>query len=115
MGMSLTALTKSGLKDWLIQRVSAIILLVYIIFLGAFFVMHLHSGYAQWHRLFTCEWVRIFTLLALFSLIAHAWVGIWTIFTDYIHCSVLRGILQILVILAFIACVVWGINILWGF
>ncbi len=114
MVSSVTGLTRSGLKDFLVQRVSAIILALYSLFLVGYFLGHPHLDFAHWNGLFACTWMRLFTVLALLSLIAHAWVGMWTIFTDYIHCAMGRAVLQILVILAFIAYVVWCISILWG-
>lgn len=114
MGISITGLTSSGLKDFLVQRVTAVIILLFTIYMVAFFICHPHATYQVWHSLFSCIWMKIFTVLALLSVLAHAWVGIWTIFTDYIHCSVLRGFLQIIIILAFAACFIWGITILWG-
>ena len=38
----------------------------------------------QWHALFSANWMRIFSLLALVALSVHAWVGMWTISTDYL-------------------------------
>jgi len=110
---SITNLTRSGLKDWFIQRISAVILAVYILFLVGYLLGHSDVDYASWKALFSCGWMRGFTLLAMLSLIAHAWIGVWTIFTDYIQCSVLRGFMQIIVAIAFLLYLVWTISILW--
>lgn len=114
MVKTISGLTGSGMKDWYIQRLTAFILLLYVIFLVVFCVSHSPVNYLVWHDLFSQLWVKIFTLLAAFSMIFHAWVGIWTIFTDYIHCSKLRGTLMTLVTIAFFAMIVWSIVILWG-
>ena len=110
----ITSLTKSGMKDWLLQRVSAVILAVYVFFLLGFFVSHPGVDYLQWKTLFSSVWMKSFTFLAMLSLIAHSWVGVWTIFTDYIKCSIGRGFLQIIVVLMFIAYLAWCMQILWG-
>ncbi|ODN42687.1 succinate dehydrogenase, hydrophobic membrane anchor protein [Piscirickettsia litoralis] len=114
MVSTITGLAKSGLKDWFIQRVSAVILAVYVLFLVGFFLVHPQVDFAAWKALFSNSCMRIFTLLALFSLAAHAWIGLWTVFTDYIKCGVLRGLLQVIVILAIFVYVVWAIQIIWG-
>ena len=111
---SITALGRSGISDWLIQRVSAIIMAFYLIFLTGYFLSHASIDYATWAGLFSHPSMRIFSLLCLLSLLGHAWIGIWTILTDYIKCPIARGTLQILIILAFIACLAWGIQTLWS-
>lgn len=58
--------------------------------------------------------MRYATLLALLSLIAHAWIGIWTVTTDYIKPLWLRLSMHGLVILALLLYVVWGVHIIWG-
>lgn len=113
MMQSATSLTSSGLRDWLIQRISAVILGLYVIFLAIYFVTHSHISFEQWQTLFANPWMRIFSLLALLSLAAHSWVGIWTVLTDYVKPIYIRLILEILMVIALIAYIVWGIEILW--
>ena len=38
----------------------------------------------------------------------------WTIATDYIKPTAIRLAFEIMVIIALLACVIWGIAILWG-
>lgn len=111
---NVTSLTQSGLRDWLVQRTSAIILGLYGIFLFAFLLLNKPLTFDVWHSLFSNNLMKLFTLLALLSLVLHAWVGIWTVFTDYIKPPLLRLTLQILMILSLICYFVWGIVILWG-
>jgi succinate dehydrogenase / fumarate reductase membrane anchor subunit len=108
-----TSLSSSGLRDWLIQRVTAIILAVYVIFLLIFVAAHSHLHYDQWQALFANPFMRIFSFLALLSLVTHSWVGIWTVLTDYIKCAWGRLFLEVLMILALICYLVWGVGILW--
>lgn len=114
MVSQLTALTKSGLKDWFIQRLSAVILGLYVIFIVAFLFAHPHPTFIQWSTLFSYTWMKILSLIVLISVLAHAWIGFWTVLTDYVHCSALRGLIQVCVILAIFACFVYGILILWS-
>ena len=108
-----TGLTSSGLKDWLLQRVSAVVLGIYTVFLLGYFIIHPNLTYSYWQGLFGNIWMRIATVIVLLSLLLHSWVGIWTIFTDYIKCPVLRGGLQVLMILALVGFFVWGIEIIY--
>ncbi len=114
MVSSITALGRSGLKDWFLQRISAVILALYALFLVGFFIGHMPVDYVAWSMLFAHGWMKIFTLIAVLSLIAHAWVGVWTILTDYVTCGCARAVIQIVVVLAFIVYFVWAIRILWS-
>ncbi len=110
---NVTSFTGNGLRDWLIQRVSAIILVAYTLFLFGFIFIHPHLTYDVWLDLFQNLFVKIFTVLALLSIYSHAWIGIWTVLTDYIKSTWLRGLLEVLVIIALIGYFVWGVAILW--
>jgi succinate dehydrogenase / fumarate reductase membrane anchor subunit len=114
MVKNITSFTGSGLKDWFLQRVTAVVLALYVFFLVGVFAFHHTLNFAEWSRLFSYGWVKVFTLVALLSLIVHAWVGVWTIFTDYIKCSVARGFLMTVICLGFISYIVWCVLILWG-
>lgn len=114
MVTSVTSLTGNGLKDWLLQRVSAIYLLVYFLWLTIYIVYHMPLDYMQWSNLFHCHVVQIATALALFMFLLHAWIGIWTVTTDYIKCTALRIGVQSLVALFLSAQFIWGLMIVWG-
>ncbi len=108
------SLTGSGLRDWLVQRITSLIMLVYIIFLLSFFVGHARIDYVCWQALFTTSIVRLLSSLFLFSVIWHAWVGVWTVVTDYIKPFFLRLIIQTVVVVALLLYLMWGLAILWG-
>ena len=57
--------------------------------------------------------IRIFTLLAVLSLAAHAWIGLWTVGTDYIKATAVRIAYQSLVILILLALLLWTVQIIW--
>ena len=120
MVTSVTSMGRSGLYDWLMQRVSAVILLVYFLFVS--YILVSGVDYASWKELFGQTWMRIFSLLALVSLAVHAWVGMWAVVTDYFTerlmgqtGNVLRFLLQVVCGITMFIYVVWGIQILWGY
>lgn len=119
MVTSVTSFGRSGLSDWLVQRVSAVILLAWFLCVGASLLGGI--DYAGWKAMFELTSMRIFTLLAILSLAAHAWIGMWSVGTDYLTermmgkaGNVLRLVYQIACSLAIFVYVVWGIQILWG-
>jgi succinate dehydrogenase / fumarate reductase membrane anchor subunit len=119
MVTAVTSFGRSGLSDWLVQRVSGVILLAWVLCIGASLIGG--TDYASWKAMFELTSMKIFTLLAILSLAAHAWIGLWAVGTDYLT-ERLMGTTGNLLRLAFqIACsliifvyVIWGIQILWG-
>ena len=121
MVTNVTNLSRSGLYAWMAQRVSAVVLAAYFLFLLGYMVASPDLGYAQWHALFSQNWMRIFSLMALVALCAHAWVGMWTISTDYLTSMALgrwatavRFLFQAVCGMAMFVVFVWGVQILWG-
>ena len=102
-----------GLKDWLIQRVTAVVMALYTLFLMGFFLTQ-PLTFAAWQGLFLSLPVRLASLLFLLSVFIHAWVGMRDIFMDYVHPTVIRLTLHVAVILALLAYAAWAVQILWS-
>lgn len=111
---SILSFSRLGLRDWLWQRVSAVIVAAYVIFLGGFWVCHANLTFAVWAGFLTSPAMAVFSLLALVSLLIHAWIGMWTVLTDYISNYALRLFLEVVVIFTLIGYFAWGIEILWS-
>lgn len=116
-----TSMSRSGVTDWLIQRITAVILAAYTLCILGYVALHPDLTYAEWSAFFSNTGMQIFTMLALISTCAHAWIGMWTIGSDYLRehtlgekAASLRFIYQIGCILVIVAYLIWGINILWG-
>lgn len=114
MVTNVTSLTGNGLKDWLIQRATAVFFAAYSLFVFGFLLAHPHLNFSQWHDLFANPVFRIATVLGLFSLTLHAWIGIWTVTTDYMKCTIVRLSVQLLVALWLFSQFIWGLMIVWG-
>jgi succinate dehydrogenase / fumarate reductase membrane anchor subunit len=122
MVTSVTSFGRSGLYDWLIQRVGAVVMAAYVIFLAVYIALNPDLTYEQWSALFGQLWVRVFSFVTLLSFISHAWIGLWAVLTDYLtermmgsKATVLRIFAQMLLGGVAITYLVWGIEILWGF
>lgn len=108
-------MSNTGLRDWIIQRVTAIYLGIYIILMAICLLTHSSMDFRNWINFLGSPTLQIATLIALLALCWHAWVGVWTIITDYINCPVLRMTVQALVLFVLIAYFFWGVVILfWG-
>lgn len=103
-----------GLRDWLAQRVTAVVMAVYtLLFLVALANLPAFD-YASWKALWTVPLMRYATVLFMASLLIHAWVGVRNIFMDYIKPAGLRLAFYVVVILALVWYGAWTIQILWG-
>lgn len=104
-----------GLRDWLIQRISAVLMVVYCVALAGYLLVQPELGYDVWVALFSSLPVRTFTLLFMMSLFYHAWIGMRDIVMDYVKPAGVRLVLHVLVILALLLYTIWSVQILWGF
>ncbi len=111
---SVTSLTGNGLRDWLIQRVSAVVIAVYVIILAVFWFSHPQMSYETWHDFFACPGIKIFNTIVWLALVLHAWIGLWTVTTDYLKCVCLRLSIQILILLSLLGLFIWGLFVFWG-
>ncbi len=102
-----------GLRDWLAQRVTAVIMAAYSVIAVAIFILNKNITYAVWRDLFSQGWMRVATLLFMVSLAWHAWVGVRDILMDYIKPDGLRLTLQVGTLLVIACYVGWTIQILW--
>ncbi|MEJ2443079.1 MAG: succinate dehydrogenase, hydrophobic membrane anchor protein [Exilibacterium sp.] len=121
MVTSITSFGRSGLYDWLIQRVSACVMAAYLVFIVGFIVLSPELEYRDWQALYDQLWMRVFSLLTLLSIAAHAWIGLWAVLTDYLtlrllgkKATVLRIVAQMVLGVVTATYMVWGIEILWG-
>jgi len=109
-----TALGRTGLQDWLIQRISAIFMALYTILMVTVWICMPENDIAAWERVMSMKAMRIVTFLAILSLVAHVWVGLWTVTTDYLKVTFIRMLVQIILYTVLLLYIIWSIQILWG-
>ena len=103
-----------GLRDWLAQRLTAIVMTLYSVL---FLLVALRApglDYAGWRHVFAPQWMKLATLLFLASLCLHAWIGVRNIFMDYVKSGGLRLALYTLAIAWLVVCAGWSLQILWS-
>ena len=102
-----------GLRDWLAQRITAVMMTLYTVIMAGVFLNHGPFTYSSWKALFAQGWMRVATLLFAVSLAWHAWVGMRDILMDYVKPDGLRLALRFGVLLLLAAYVGWTVQILW--
>ncbi|MDR4516272.1 MAG: succinate dehydrogenase, hydrophobic membrane anchor protein [Nitrosomonas sp.] len=103
-----------GLRDWLVQRVTAVLMASYILLLVAIVWRVAPQDHAAWVSVFNHQWMRIATFLFFASLFWHAWVGVRNVLMDYVKPTAIRLTAQILVIVSLFAYLIWTAEILWS-
>ncbi len=103
-----------GLRDWLAQRVTAIVMVIYTFTLLISFLTASNFSYEGWSGLFAQQWFKLFSAVTFLALMYHAWVGMRDIWMDYVKPVGVRLTLQIATLLWLIACAVWSVQILWS-
>ncbi|MEK9867262.1 MAG: succinate dehydrogenase, hydrophobic membrane anchor protein [Betaproteobacteria bacterium] len=103
-----------GLKDWLVQRVTAVVMASYTILFAIMYWISCPQNYLDWVTMFEPQWMRLATMLFFLSLFWHAWIGVRDIYMDYVKCAALRLGLQVVTILVLIAYALWTVQILWS-
>jgi len=102
-----------GLRDWLIQRVTAVVMALYTLFLIVVFGARRHIDYATWHAIFASSLVKVMTLLFVVSVCLHVWVGVRDIFMDYVQPLGIRLTLQVATVVVLTVYAAWALVILW--
>jgi len=104
----------TGLRAWLIQRLSALYLAVFLIYLLLHFLFWPPASHAQWlawlrHPAVSIAWGLFFAMLLL-----HAWVGMRDVILDYVRHLALRLALLGGTGLCLSACGLWALRILYA-
>jgi succinate dehydrogenase / fumarate reductase membrane anchor subunit len=103
-----------GTGDWLLQRLTAVVMAAYTILAVLALLAHRPLGYAEWKATFAPAWFKVATMLFVASLLYHAWVGMRDILMDYIKPTAIRLTAEFAVAFVLLFYVVWTASILWG-
>jgi succinate dehydrogenase / fumarate reductase, membrane anchor subunit len=102
-----------GMRDWLSQRITAVLMAVFTIVLLAQVLLGGDMGYDRWAEIFSAQWMKMLTLVVFIALGWHAWVGVRDIWMDYVKPVAVRLVLQVLTIVWLLACMGWAVQVLW--
>ncbi|CAJ0998643.1 Succinate dehydrogenase hydrophobic membrane anchor subunit [Sodalis praecaptivus] len=109
-----SALGRNGVHEWLLVRASAIVICLYIIYLLGFILIADILIYDVWRGFFATPMTKVFTLLTLFSILVHTWIGMWQVLTDYIKPLALRLLLQLAIVIVLMVYLLYGTVVVWG-
>jgi succinate dehydrogenase / fumarate reductase, membrane anchor subunit len=109
-----TGSARSGLIEWLLQRVTAVYMGAFVLYLVPRLIMSPIEEYAGWKAWLSSGAVRIGLALFFASVLVHSWVGMRSVFMDYLKPVWLRFMAQLLTATALLMVTLWLIQILYG-
>ena len=103
-----------GMRLWLSQRLTALVMAFYIVLLAVMLLIMQPAGFTDWYDFVSPNWFRLLTLIFFMCLFMHAWLGVADVLQDYVFNKTLRGYMQIAVDIALVAYLFWLMFILWN-
>ena len=106
-----------GFKDWLLQRVTAVVMALYtVLFAVKVMLLPTYDSFS-WYALFADglagAFMRFVTFVFFMALFYHAWVGVRDIFMDYVKPISVRLALHAVVAFLLLGYAGWAAQILW--
>ena len=98
----------SGLKAWAIQRLTAIYIGVFSLYLLGVLLFAAPDGYLAWKAWMGGSVVSVATLLFVACVLMHAWIGVRDVLIDYVHPIAIRATLLGAIGLALVALGLWA-------
>lgn len=108
-----------GTIDFIVQRVTAVIMAVYTVILFLAYLFTPEVTFESWRSMFTytlgaVPMGQLLATLVFISVCWHAWIGVRDIWMDYARLAGLRLFLQVLTALWLIASIIYFLKILWS-
>lgn len=118
---NVTSLGKNGLYDWIMQRVSAIIVGIYFVVVLGYIIAHPGMDFAAWKAFMGSLTMQVSNTIVFFMIAIHGWIGMWTVTTDYLtglafkkHATGIRLVAQVVFALATCVYLLLGLYFIWG-
>lgn len=116
--MSESRLSKRGLIDFIAQRLTAVIIGIYVIHIAVIFALNGDMDYVAWRSYFTSGYSLLLSSLTVLAIAVHTWIGMWTVGTDYIRgqgiAKSLRLGYQVVIGVALTVFLFWSLGLIWG-
>ena len=102
-----------GLRDWLSQRVTALLMALFTLVLIVQILLPGPMSYDKWSAIFSAQWMKLLTFVTVLALLLHVWVGVRDILMDYVKPMAVRLLLQVATLVWLVACTGWAVQVLW--
>lgn len=104
----------AGLGEWLLQRLTALYMSGYVLYFMFRFSFAPVSGFAEWQSLCASGAVGIFTALFIAAALVHAWIGLRSVYIDYLRPAWVHFTILALTGVALLALAFWSAQLLFA-
>jgi len=101
-----------GLRPWIIQRISAVVIAVFTIYFALTLLFANPLTVSDWPRWLASPVNNIGMGLFLVAILWHAWIGVRDVVLDYIHNVVIRMLVLTIVSSVLLGSGFWGVKTL---
>lgn len=109
-----TGSAHTGLREWLLQRVTAIYMGAFVLYLVLRFIIDPITSYTAWKAWFASPAVRVAFAIFFASLLLHSWIGMRSVFMDYVKPMWVRFVVQLGTATALLILALWSVHILFA-
>jgi len=113
-GMRSAGSAHRGLGEWLLQRFTAVYMAGFVSYVTIHLLVSPAADYSSWKGWITDTAMRVSTMLFFGSAAIHAWIGMRSVYMDYLHALWLRLTAIVVTAGGLVAMMVWVFGILWG-
>lgn len=97
----------TGLRAWTLQRASALVVLLFLLWLAGMLLVSPPHGYEQWRGMVARPAVSTAFALFFAAILLHAWVGARDVALDYLHHPLVRAAALVVIGVALLATAMW--------
>jgi succinate dehydrogenase / fumarate reductase membrane anchor subunit len=101
-----------GLRDWLLQRISAVYLAGFLVFFILRIAIKPAQNFQEWHAWFAHPAMTVASTAFILAVLLHGWFGMRDIVLDYVRRLWPRLLLLSLVGLLLTGCGLWALHVL---
>ncbi len=101
------SLYAQGMRAWLLQRLTAVYIALYTLFMIGWFSLSYPVDFNEWNALISHPVMLVASVIFYLSLFVHAWVGVRDILVDYIKHGSVRFVLLTTLALFLTSMTVW--------
>jgi succinate dehydrogenase / fumarate reductase, membrane anchor subunit len=102
-----------GFRDWLVQRVTAVLMALFTLVLLAQLLFGARLGYDRWAAIFSTQWMKVLSFVTILCLLYHAWIGMRDVWMDYVKPVAIKLVLQVFTLVWLVGCAGWAVQVLW--
>ncbi len=104
----------TGLRAWLVQRIAAVYIGFFSLYLLIHFTTNAPGSYLEWRDWVGHPGIAVSWALFFIALLLHAWVGMRDVLLDYVHNTAVRLVALLGLALFLLAQGLWALTVLLG-